>query len=418
MCVNTNLKMATLQKADSGYAEEFGDLLGDLKSMLTNFQNTFLTEIKATNDKLDDLTERVSRIEMKLYGEDNQTLTPGVDRALLRGRGPVNMLSGRTRPKIKRLPAVDLSDDIDTSSSDGSFRMKLDVNDLPDACASLYKDVLIQEHETILKDIDLSDTDILDRLISEEAITASDAEDIRRGGGRREKARSLLLMLEQRGHGSFVSFMEALEPDYRHINTTLKRSLSIMYKEKKHGRLKCIVCKIIENVPPREVIDKCYTQKVIPTKVMRDINQCGDPKKGWEQLRPHIKNEEAINVLADSLLPKFKGLREEFDKFSELKKFSCFCKRLSIKRKIEESKRQDPIPQSPVEHSEAQDLSDLDKGVIDNDMDMEVTSEENTNSVVPAMEPVCKFKETGFRDKFNRQAIRKKDMKERAIPET
>lgn len=96
--------------------------------MLTNFQNTFLTEIKATNDKLDDLTERVSRIEMKLYGEDNQTLTPGVDRALLRGRGPVNMLSGRTRPKIKRLPAVDLSDDIDTSSSDGSFRVKLDVN--------------------------------------------------------------------------------------------------------------------------------------------------------------------------------------------------------------------------------------------------------------------------------------------------
>lgn len=96
--------------------------------MLTNFQNTFLTEIKATNDKLDDLTERVSRIEMKLYGEDNQTLTPGVDRTLLRGRGPVNMLSGRTRPKIKRFPAVDLSDDIDTSSSDGSFRMKLDVN--------------------------------------------------------------------------------------------------------------------------------------------------------------------------------------------------------------------------------------------------------------------------------------------------
>lgn len=414
--------------------------------MLTNFQNTFLTEIKATNDKLDDLTERVSRIEMKLYGEDNQTLTPGVDRALLRGRGPVNMLSGRTRPKIKRLPAVNLSDDIDTSSSDGSFRMKLDVNgksalhdflifhiifsikniyttfeivvvDLPDACASLYKDVLIQEHETILKDIDLSDTDILDRLISEEAITASDAEDIRRGGGRREKARSLLLMLEQRGHGSFVSFMEALEPDYRHIHTTLKRSLSIMYKEKKHGRLKCIVCKIIENVPPREVIDKCYTQKVIPTKVMRDINQCGDPKKGWEQLRPHIKNEEAINVLADSLLPKFKGLREEFDKFSELKKFSCFCKRLSIKRKIEESKRQDPIPQSPIEHSEAQDLSDLDKGVTEKHLDLKLASKKNT-SVFYLEEPSYKFNETGFREKFHRQAIRKRDIKEKIIKET
>lgn len=329
------------------------------------------------------------------------------------------MLPGRTRPKIKRHPAVDLSDDIDTSSSDGSFRMKLDVNDLPDACgASLYKEVLIQEHETILKDIDLNDTDILDRLISEEAITVSDAEDIRRGGGRREKARSLLLMLEQRGHDSFLSFLDALEPDYRHVHTTLKRSLSIMYKEKKHGRLKCIVCKIIENVPPREVIDKCYTQKVIPTKVMRDINQCGDPKKGWEQLRPHIKNEEAINVLADSLLPKFKGLREELDKFRELKKFSCFCKRLSIKRKIEESSKQDPIPQSPVEHSEAQGLSDLDNSVIDKDIDMEVASEEKTNFIVQEIEPVCKFKETGFRDKFHRQAIKKRDIKEKAIPET
>lgn len=96
--------------------------------MLTNFQNTFLTEIKATNDKLDVLTERVSRIEMKLSGEDYQTLTPDVERVLLRGRGPGNMLPGRTRPKIKRHPAVDLSDDIDTSSSDGSFRMKLDIN--------------------------------------------------------------------------------------------------------------------------------------------------------------------------------------------------------------------------------------------------------------------------------------------------
>lgn len=356
---------------------------------------------------------------MKLSGEEYQTLTPGVDRVLPRGRAPVNMLPGRTRPKIKRHPAVDLSDDIDTSSSDGSFRMKLDVNDLPDACgASLYKEVLIQEHETILKDIDLNDTDILDRLISEEAITVSDAEDIRRGGGRREKARSLLLMLEQRGHDSFLSFLDALEPDYRHVHTTLKRSLSIMYKEKKHGRLKCIVCKIIENVPPREVIDKCYTQKVIPTKVMRDINQCGDPKKGWEQLRPHIKNEEAINVLADSLLPKFKGLREELDKFRELKKFSCFCKRLSIKRKIEESSKQDPIPQSPVEHSEAQGLSDLDNSVIDQDIDMEVASEENTNFIVQEIEPVCKFKETGFRDKFHRQAIKKRDIKEKAIPET
>lgn len=388
-----------------------------LQSMFAELQNTLLNELRATNEKLDVLTERVSRIEKKLYGEDAGNATPRDNKLLFTDKGPNNVLPWRIRPKIKRHPAVYLSDTSSNSTSDESFTWSIKLDDLPDACASLYKDVLIQEHETILKDIDLSDTDILDRLISEEAITASDAEDIRRGGGRREKARSLLLMLEQRGHGSFVSFMDALEPDYRHIHTTLKRSLSIMYKEKKHGRLKCIVCKIIENVPPREVIDKCYTQKVIPTKVMRDINQCGDPKKGWEQLRPHIKNEEAINVLADSLLPKFKSLREELDKFRKLKKFSCFCKSLSYKRKIEDSSRKDLIPQSPVEHSEAQDLSDLDKGVTEKHLDLKLASKKNT-SVLYLEEPSYKFNETGFREKFHRQAIRKRDYKEKIIEET
>lgn len=405
-----------MQKADSGYAEEWGDFTGHLKSMFAELQNTLLSELKATNEKLDVLAERVFRIEMKLSGEDYGNATPRDSKLLFTDKSPNHVLPWRIRPKIKRHPAVYLSDTSSTSDESITWSIKLD--DLPDACASLYKEVLIQEHETILKDIDLNDTDILDRLISEEAITVSDAEDIRRGGvGRREKARSLLLMLEQRGHGSFLSFVDALEPDYRHIHTTLKRSLSIMYKEKKHGRLKCIVCKIIENVPPREVIDKCYTQKVIPTKVIRDINQCGDSKKGWEQLRPHIKNEEAINVLKDSLLPKFKGLREELDKFRKLKKFSCFCKRLSNISKIEESSRQNPITQSPVEHSEANGLSDLDKGVTEKQFDLELTSKEIT-SVVLFEEPVCKFNETRFREKFHRQAIRKRDIKEKIIEET
>lgn len=96
----------------------------------------------------------------------------GVDRVLLWDRGLVNMLLGWIRLKIKCYFVVDLSDDIDISSSDGLFCMKLDVNgklvfydflifyiiffikniyiifeivvvDFLDVCVSFYKDVLI-----------------------------------------------------------------------------------------------------------------------------------------------------------------------------------------------------------------------------------------------------------------------------------
>lgn len=52
----------------------------------------------------------------------------GVDSVLLWGRGLVSMLLGWIRLKIKCFFVVDLSDDIDISSSDGLFCMKLDVN--------------------------------------------------------------------------------------------------------------------------------------------------------------------------------------------------------------------------------------------------------------------------------------------------
>lgn len=275
-------------------------------------------------------------------------------------------------------------------------------------CCNIYKDVLIQEHEPIINDVDLTNTGVLDRLLAEEAITSSDAEEIQLQGGRKEQTRSLLLMLEQRGQGPFISFVNALEPEYNHLHATLKRSLSIMCKEKKQGRLKCIVCKIIENVSPREVIDKFYSQKIVTSKVMRDIQQSGHSTQGWEQLRPHIKNEEAIRVLADSLLPKFKGLREELDKFKEMTKFVCFCKRLSMKRKMEDLNKQGAIPHSPVEHSESLDSSEPRQFLPDSCKKHTASGEELGK----------KFSESGFREKFHRQAIRKKEMKGKSKEET
>lgn len=428
------------------------------QNMILALENNLLSGLSATNEKLDLLNKRVSCIEMRLSDGDPRKAPQENDSGLFKPQSAASGVRPRVRPCLRRQKAVCPEDGFDTSSSDESFSINLEgtvytvantqphpnyfvlyyinliitrrttlkykdvrlkneiafflfffaISDLQGVCCNIYKDVLIQEHEPIINDVDLTNTGVLDRLLAEEAITSSDAEEIQLQGGRKEQTRSLLLMLEQRGQGPFISFVNALEPEYNHLHTTLKRSLSIMCKEKKHGRLKCIVCKIIENVSPREVIDKFYSQKIVTSKVMRDIQQSGHSIQGWEQLRPHIKNEEAIRVLAESLLPKFRGLREELDKFKEMTKFVCFCKRLSMKRKMEDLNKQGAIPHSPVEHSESLDSSEPRQFSPDSCKKHTAGGEELGN----------KFSELGFREKFHRQAIRKKDMKGKSKEET
>lgn len=99
-----------------------------LQSMFAELQNTLLNELRATNEKLDVLTERVSRIEMKLSGEDSGNATPSDSKLLFTDKGPSNVLPWRIRPKIKRHPVVYLSDTSSTSTSDESltWSIKLD----------------------------------------------------------------------------------------------------------------------------------------------------------------------------------------------------------------------------------------------------------------------------------------------------
>ncbi|XP_061180956.1 uncharacterized protein LOC133189589 [Saccostrea echinata] len=398
--------MAGLQKADSGYEEGPGDIVEKLKSLLDEhflkLEGKFSSQLQTTNEKLDVLTKRVSNIELKLFDEEQKKLNR--DKVKQTGK---TLTYGLSKPRLRRFAAVCCSEDSlhSSSSSDGSFNIRLE--DLPSTCANVYKDVLVQEHEHILKDVDLNSTDVLDKLIADDAITTSDAEEIKRRGGRKDQARSLLLVLEQRGHGPFLSFVDSLEEDYNHLHQSLKRSLSIMYKEKKNGRLTCTVCKIIENVHPRDIIDKFYSQKLIQPKTMRDINQCGDPRRGWEQLRPFIKNEDAIKILADSLLPKYKSLSEELIKIKDMTRLVCFCKRLSAKRKREESTKVDILPQSPVEHSDSSFSIELQANKDPSDVDATELEKRPTAS----REFVSRFNESGFREKFNRQAIKKREPK-------
>ncbi|XP_062606235.1 uncharacterized protein LOC134268045 [Saccostrea cucullata] len=397
--------MAGLQKSDSGFEEGPGDIVEKLKYLLDEqfqkLEEKFSSQLQTTNEKLDVLTRRVSNIE-QLFDDEQRNLNRVVKQTAK------TLTSGPSKPRLRRFAAVCCSEDslYSSSSSDGSFHIPIE--DLPSACANVYKEVLIQEHENILKDFDPNSTDVLDKLIADDAITASDAEEIkRRGGGKKDQTRSLLLLLEQRGHGPFLSFVDALESDHNHLHKSLKRSLSIMYKEKKNGRLTCTVCKIIENVHPRDVIDKFYSQKFIQSKTMRDINQCGDLRTGWEQLKPYIKNVDAIMTLADSLLPKYKSLSEELIKVKDMPKFNCFCKRLSAKRKREESTKIETVPQSPVEHS---DVS-IELGVSKVLSDIDVDATEREQQQTASMEFVSRFSESGFREKFHRQAIKKRESK-------
>ncbi|XP_056019888.1 uncharacterized protein LOC130054382 isoform X2 [Ostrea edulis] len=369
--------------------------------MLEDLEKKFLNRFQVTDEKLDTLTRRVFSLEKKI----NDDYRKRVPNSGAKCHHCPTTTFGRNRP-LKRSAAIWHSeDDLDTSSSDGSFSIKME--DLPSACANVYKDVLVQEHENILNDVDLNNTDILDRLVTEDALTSSDIEDIQRQGGRRDQTRSLLLKLEQRGHDTFLSFVDAIERDYNYLHTSLKRSLSIMCKEKKDGRIQCTVCRIIENVHPRVIIDKCYHQKIITAKVLNDINQCGDPRQGWEQLKPQIKNGEAIGVLADSLLPKFKSLSCELRKMKDMSRLVCFCKRLSAKRKLEEANKQKQVPASPVEHSYNPFLNERDTGSDDSSWYVKT----DPGNVLGSVEYLGRFGDTGFRERFHRQAIKKKDLK-------
>lgn len=97
-----------------------------LQSMFAELQNTLLSELKATNEKLDVLAERVFRIEMKLSGEDYGNATPRDSKLLFTDKSPNHVLPWRIRPKIKRHPAVYLSDTSSTSDESITWSIKLD----------------------------------------------------------------------------------------------------------------------------------------------------------------------------------------------------------------------------------------------------------------------------------------------------
>jgi hypothetical protein len=91
----------------------------------------------------------------------------------------------------------------------------------------------------------------------------------------------------------------------------------------------------------------------------------------------------------------------------DMSRFVCFCKRLSAKRKLEEFSKQEEQPGSPVENSHYPFLKETEPKS-DDSSECIKTDQENVSRSVEAM---SRFGDTGFRERFHRQAIKKKDMK-------
>ncbi|KAK3090578.1 hypothetical protein FSP39_012822 [Pinctada imbricata] len=194
-----------------------------------------------------------------------------------------------------------------------------------------YQAILLEKHEELQAEISLDNTLILDTLFQNEDLTESDIESIKTEKSRKDRVRTLLLLLFDRGPTVFKRFFASLKADYSHLESRLLKALEESDKET-CAMTMYTICRIESTVNIRDIVDRLYSKGTLSPKEMKNILKCSN-EKGWSQLKPILsKNREARDALVGAIAGKYPDLSEEYSKFPS-HKFACFCKRLGIKQR-------------------------------------------------------------------------------------
>ncbi|XP_061180957.1 uncharacterized protein LOC133189590 [Saccostrea echinata] len=226
-----------------------------------------------------------------------------------------------------------------TCSSEGSYRSILS-DLLPSLYIDVHKEVLKEEHRKLM-DIDLRTTNILDYLVENKVLQSSEAEVIRNTKSssgeddRSSQSRALLFKLQNRDEHCFKHFIDSLEEAYPLLAKRVRDAYNVRLHEgcidDDDSNMKCVVCRIKNNVKVYEIIDTFYQEKLIDATVAECILNCENSTKQWTNLCEVLKaNPSLYDCMVEALREGHLNLSEELEKVY-WRSFTCYCRHLKAK---------------------------------------------------------------------------------------
>lgn len=204
---------------------------------------------------------------------------------------------------------------------------------LPGTCSSvdecIHGEVLQENLKMLVREMDLSNTLILDEMTQNGSLTDNEAQEIR-GLPRPDKSRKLATVLGRSNKTKFKSFLRLIDDDeyYPDIANILSKS----YEKKLRAQgnhPKCIKCFIIKNVEVKHILDHLCENHVINLDEVSYLikEDSRDVKKFWRDIFKKMEHpvfgESCVSVFADSLKEHYSHIAKKIS--SGQHHLKCFC---------------------------------------------------------------------------------------------
>lgn len=283
--------------------------------------STMVHLFNAIDDKIDTITaelhNKIDGVYLRL--DETENVISIIKSEVERQRKVEN------KPRLLRKRAVEYKFDKESSSSDGSlFYPIMNVTGSTLTEFNAHQEVLVENHELLMSNLDLSVTNVLDEMVTNDAISNSDAEFVRSQPKIKDKTRQLLLLIACYGSSCFNKFIECLKKEYPFLFDKLNKEFGDLLS-KTHGCNICILCKIKCAVDQNDIVDSLYKNKIIGARHLQSVFRCRNVKQAWNQIIHHVnKAEEGKQRFCEALEAKYKNLATELNK-CETQNLSCTC---------------------------------------------------------------------------------------------
>lgn len=190
-------------------------------------------------------------------------------------------------------------------------------------------------------DIDLCSTNILDNLVQNKVLQSSEAEAIRNTRSsvgvedtRVSQTRAFLFRLQSRDKQCFQHFINSLDEEYPQLAKRLQDAFDSKLQEEhiiEGDDMKCVVCRIRNNVRVCEIIDTFYQKKLIDVIVAESILGCDNGATQWTKFCQQLSaNPATFPSMMEALEEHHSSFVKEMAKVQRIT-FTCFCRHVKEK---------------------------------------------------------------------------------------
>ncbi|XP_052220717.1 uncharacterized protein LOC127837554 isoform X2 [Dreissena polymorpha] len=199
-----------------------------------------------------------------------------------------------------------------------------------------HKSVLKKNHITLVSDIDLTLSSVLDSLREDGLISSNEEDAIMAEKTKRNQNSKLLYILKKRDPttGPYDNFKNALKKDYgflvEKLETTEKQVSSSAAEL--HRSEKCTHCELMKRIIPSDVTHLLYENGVLTDDELEELNNDAIPRLSrvnrlFDLLRSKNNAEEVATHLESSLRVKYKSLIHDDEGANMSKYVKCRCTR-------------------------------------------------------------------------------------------